>query len=172
MHSFILKRIKESFSCFLDGYKNLVLRKTIGYTFRMSLNQSKFREIVYHFLFARPDSTDEVELLVKLLMHFHKTTKKNVLEAFSRYEKILPEVGKIDEAIQKTSKEYDSERITKAEKVAIELCAYEMLYDAEIPEKVAIAEAIRLTKKYGSKEGAGYVNAIMDTLYHQREAVS
>lgn len=172
MHSFILKRIKEGFSCFLDGYKNLVLRKTIGYTFRMSLNQSKFREIVYHFLFARPDSTDEVELLVKSLMHFHKTTKKNVLEAFSRYEKILPEVGKIDEAIQKTSKEYDSERITKAEKVAIELCAYEMLYDAEIPEKVAIAEAIRLTKKYGSKEGAGYVNAIMDTLYHQREAVS
>ncbi|MBU6149208.1 MAG: transcription antitermination factor NusB [Verrucomicrobia bacterium] len=148
------------------------MRKTIGYTTRMSLNQSKFREIVYHFLFARPDSTDEVELLVKSLMHFHKTTKKNVLDAFSRYEKILSQVGKIDEAIQKTSKEYDAERITKAEKVAIELCAYEMLYDAEIPEKVAIAEAIRLTKKYGSKEGAGYVNAIMDTLYHQREAVS
>jgi N utilization substance protein B len=138
----------------------------------MSLNQSKLREIVFHFLFARPQTTDEVDLLVKSLMHYHKTTKKNVMEAFSRYEKILPSVEAIDRSIQKSSKEYDAERITKAEKVAIELCAYEMLYDKEIPEKVAISEAIRLTKKYGSKEGAGYVNAIMDTLYNNRESES
>lgn len=153
-------------------YKSLVLGVFVGYTIRMSLNQSKFREIVFHFLFARPQTTDEVELLVKSLMHFHKTTKKNVMEAFSRYEKILQSVETIDQAIQKTSKEYDADRITKAEKVAIELCAYEMLYDEEIPEKVAISEAIRLTKKYGSKEGAGYVNAIMDTLYNNREQES
>lgn len=135
----------------------------------MSLNQSKFREIVFHFLFAHPKSTDEVELLCKSLMHFHKTTKKNVMEAFSRYEKILEKVDTIDQAIQKSSKEYDADRITRAERVAIELCAYEMLFDPEIPEKVAIAESIRLAKKYGSKEGAGYVNAIMDTLYSARE---
>jgi N utilization substance protein B len=101
-------------------------------------------------------------------MHYHKTTKKNVMEAFKRYESILSHVTKIDEAIESSSKEYDADRITKAEKVAIELCAYEMLFDELIPEKVAIAEAIRLTKKYGSKEGATYVNAIMDTLLHQR----
>ncbi|MFZ4772859.1 MAG: transcription antitermination protein NusB [Chlamydiia bacterium] len=142
------------------------------YTGQMSLNQSKFREIVYHFLFARPHTTDEVDLLVKSLMHHHKITKKTVMEAFSRYEKILPEVEKIDQVIAETTKEYDADRITRAEKVAIELCAYEMLHDDTIPEKVAIAEAIRLTKKYGSKEGAGYVNAIMDTLYHKRESTT
>jgi N utilization substance protein B len=91
------------------------------------------------------------------------------MEAFSRYEKILEKVDTIDQAIQKSSKEYDADRITRAERVAIELCAYEMLFDPEIPEKVAIAESIRLAKKYGSKEGAGYVNAIMDTLYSARE---
>ncbi len=138
----------------------------------MSLNQAKFREIVYHFLFARPETSDEVELVVKSLMHQHKITKKTVMEAFARYEEVLPSVQKIDLAIEGTTKEYDADRITRAEKVAIELCAYEMLYDDKIPEKVAIAEAIRLAKKYGSKEGAGYVNAIMDTLYHQRESTS
>jgi hypothetical protein len=46
-------------------YKSLVLGVFVGYTIRMSLNQSKFREIVFHFLFARPQTTDEVELLVK-----------------------------------------------------------------------------------------------------------
>ena len=138
----------------------------------MSLNQSKFREIVYHFLFARPTTTDEVNLLVKMLMHYHKVPKKTVMEAFTRYEKILPEVGKIDLAITGTTQQYNVERITLAEKVAIELCAYEMLYDDTIPEKVAIAEAIRLSKKYGTKEGAGYVNAIMDALYHKKESIA
>ena len=49
-----------------------------------------------------------------------------------------------------------------------------MLFDASIPPLVVIAEAIRLTRKFGTPESAQFVNAILDRLYKkvQNEAAS
>ena len=42
---------------------------------------------------------------------------------------------------------------------------YELLYDESIPPKVAISEAMRLAKKFGTPESATFVNALLDAIY-------
>ncbi len=44
-----------------------------------------------------------------------------------------------------------------------------MFYDGDIPPKVAIAEAVRLARKFSSAEAAAFINAVLDCLYKKSE---
>jgi transcription antitermination protein NusB len=47
----------------------------------------------------------------------------------------------------------------------LRLALYEMLHDDQIPPKVAIAEAIRLSRKFSTPESSSFINAILDAIY-------
>ena len=44
----------------------------------------------------------------------------------------------------------------------LRLAAYELLFKAEIPPKVALNEAIEIGKKYGTAESSAFINGILD----------
>ena len=52
-------------------------------------------------------------------------------------------------------------RMGKAELSALRLGIYEMLYDDDIPENVAMNEAVEIAKTYGDNTGGAFVNAIL-----------
>ena len=52
----------------------------------------------------------------------------------------------------------------KAELTILRLASYEMKYDDEIPEKVAINEAVELAKKFGGKDSPAFINGILAKL--------
>jgi N utilization substance protein B len=89
-------------------------------------------------------------------------TKKSALLAYARMEKVLAALAGLDAKISAASKEYQFDRISSVEKNALRLGAFEMLCDDEVPPKVAIAEAIRLCRKFATAESAQFVNAILD----------
>ena len=70
--------------------------------------------------------------------------------------------------ISETSLSYDLDRIHSVERNVLRLGIYELFYETEIPPKVAIAESIRLSKKFGTPESVSYVNAIIDNLYKRK----
>jgi N utilization substance protein B len=133
----------------------------------MSLPPQKFREIVYLLLFSALFSAEELENTALMLMGELKVTKKAVTEARARVTEILSRLEEIDAKIQATSKEYQFSRISSAEKCALRLGFFELLFDPSLPHKVAIAEAIRLTRKFGTPESADFVNAILGNVYTQ-----
>ena len=49
----------------------------------------------------------------------------------------------------------------KADLAILRLSVYEMLYDEDVPVKVAINEAVELAKKYGGDESPAFVNGIL-----------
>ena len=49
----------------------------------------------------------------------------------------------------------------KVELAVLRLGAYELRYDDDIPNGVAINEAIEIAKKYGQESSGGFVNAIL-----------
>ena len=69
----------------------------------------------------------------------------------------------IDQHILSVS-EYSIDKIDPIELAALRLAVYEIIHCQQIPEKVIIAEAIRLCKKFGSDEGFRLVNVILDKL--------
>ncbi len=121
----------------------------------------KFREAVFYILFAMDGSSssfeDEGFFMRQLAM-----TRKNIKMAFSRAQTIYEKLNEIDEVIQKHSIEYEMGRISKVEKTVLRLALFEIFFDDEIPLPVAISEAVRISKKFGSVEGSQFVNGILD----------
>lgn len=131
----------------------------------MSLPAQKFREIVFQMLYSYDMGRATDENMVDLLCSELAVTKKSVKEAQSRVHKILENLEEIDALITKTSHSYAFERIQSVERNILRMSVFELLFDASIPEKVAIVEAMRLARKFSTKESATFVNAILDMLY-------
>lgn len=132
----------------------------------MALPVQKFREVVFQLLYSLDFIEVKVvdEELFLLLMHQLKITKKALFLAHERVKLIQEKQKEIDEAISGGSHSYDFNRIPKVERNVLRLAVFEMLHDNSIPHKVAIAEAIRLTRKFATPEGATFVNGVLDTI--------
>lgn len=128
----------------------------------MSLPAQKFREIVFQMLYSYDTGRATDEDMLDLLSSELAVTKKAVREAQTRVHQILSHLTGIDALISHTSQSYAFERIQTVEKNILRLGIFEMLFDPSIPEKVAIAEAMRLARKFSTKESATFVNAILD----------
>jgi transcription antitermination protein NusB len=122
----------------------------------------KFREAVFYALFAF-DMSEETSQNEDLFMQQLSMTKKNVRLAFLRANQIREKLEILDPVIKQYAYEYEFDRISKVEKNALRLGLYEILFDEDIPKPVAISEAVRIAKKFGSIEGRKFVNGILET---------
>ncbi len=138
----------------------------------MPLPPQKFREAVFQILYAKDfDAGPETEI-VPFMMQELKTTRKAMGEAYQKVNQILAKLSGIDEKITNASTEYHFERISRVEKTLLRLGLFELMYDPAIPPKVAIAEAIRLCRKFGTPESAQFVNAILDGIFKKDGAAA
>lgn len=136
----------------------------------MSIPRAKFRELLFQVLFCLEwgDVPDEIH---EVLMGQVKVARSAAREALDYATKIFSTVEELDSRIKNVSLDYPIERISTAELTAMRLALYEMLYDVNVPAKVAISEAIRLVRKFGSVDSSAFVNAILDSIYKKNENV-
>jgi len=131
----------------------------------MPIPPQKFREIVFQLLYSKDLADTPLEKTSALLMKELSITKKTAQTSLKRVQTIMSHLIKIDQFIRETSTSYRFERIQTVERNVLRLGIYELLYDEAIPAKVAIAEAMRLARKFGSPEAANFVNALLDAIY-------
>lgn len=70
----------------------------------------------------------------------------------------------IDLKITEVAENWSVTRMAVVDRNLLRLAAYELLYQAETPAKVAIDEAVELAKRFGSAESSAFVNGILDRL--------
>lgn len=75
--------------------------------------------------------------------------------------KIWSKQEEIDAVISKYSKGWSVSRIGKAELAILRVAVYEILFDDDIPDNVAINEAVELAKKYGEADAPAFINGIL-----------
>jgi len=79
-----------------------------------------------------------------------------------RYEDIIVHLGEIDHILEVAMSGWTISRVSKLELAILRIAVYEIRFDEDVPGKVAIDEAIELTKIYGSKDSSyGFVNGIL-----------
>lgn len=135
----------------------------------MALNQQKFREIVLQILYSYDMGSQDDAPLLHLLMQELAIAKSQVKRAHERASLIRNHTETLDALIASVSVTYEFNRIQVVTKNILRLCLYELLFDQEVPPKVAIAEAIRLSRKFSNRESAAFVNAVLDTIYQQQQ---
>src|SRR5262249_26579757 len=103
---------------------------------------------------------------VALIMQQLAVTRGEVRKAKEQAQAVYAKQAEIDQLIKEQSREYDFNRIGRVERTILRLCSFEMLFGA-VPPKVAIAEAIRLSRKFAAPESAAFVNAVLHHIYEQ-----
>jgi len=77
---------------------------------------------------------------------------------------ILEKLPEIDELLESASKDWKVSRLGKMELAILRVAAYEIRFDPEIPEKVAVNEAIELSKIYCDDKAAPFINGVLNQL--------
>jgi len=74
----------------------------------------------------------------------------------------LPEV---DRALQGALENWRLERLSTLDRAVLRIAATELLFVDDVPPKVSIQEAIRLSEQYGGDDSPRFVNGVLDALY-------
>ena len=67
----------------------------------------------------------------------------------------------IDETLSKSLKSWTLNRISKIDKAALRLALYEIMFKEDVPDSIAIYEAVELVKKYNTESAGGFVNGTL-----------
>jgi N utilization substance protein B len=70
--------------------------------------------------------------------------------------------AELDEALTRLSRNWRLERMAVVERNIIRLALWELLHAPNVPVAVVINEAIELAKRFGTAEGAAFVNGLLD----------
>lgn len=79
----------------------------------------------------------------------------------ARCRKIQEKLSEIDRLIDENTEGWNTTRMGKVELSVLRLAVYELRFDDDIPDGVAIDEAVEIAKKYGQENSGAFVNAIL-----------
>ena len=136
------------------------------------MKRGGLRGCIFQLLF-RVEFNGQEEMPKQLLMFVDDIKEENEAqeedEAYisGKYEKIMEKLPEIDAMLEKVSRGWKLSRMGKVELTILRLAVYEMRFDEDIPEKVAINEAVELSKKFGGDDSPAFINGVLAKLTGQ-----
>lgn len=109
-------------------------------------NDKKFNTVLERNIKVWKDKIDE-----KFIRKIASGVKKNTT--------------KIDKLIESSAPEWPIDQIATVDKTILRVAIFELLYDDEVPPKVAIDEAVEISKNYGGENSSKFVNGVLGTVY-------
>ena len=139
------------------------------------MTRSNARELAVHLIYGRVFTGEEPQTVVstRLQKDYYKLLSQEnevYIERPSRAQQVYLDTvvtgvanreDELDALIQKFSIGWDISRISKLTRSVMQLALYEIQYMDDIPTGVAIAEAVRIAKKYDTDETGSFVNGIL-----------
>lgn len=74
----------------------------------------------------------------------------------------------IDNVLTEKLENWSLDRLPKIERTILRLAVYELLYNEDVPHKVAVNEAIELCKTFGDEKSGRFVNGVLSKFEQQR----
>lgn len=111
--------------------------------------------------FNSPEEEDTTPEGMEEILHQVTMTEKDQEFLSDRVAAIASHFLELDEKLNNVTEGWKTRRMGKVELAILRQALYEMLYDGEVPEKVAINEAVDLAKKYGGKEASAFINGVL-----------
>lgn len=83
-------------------------------------------------------------------------------------QQVLEHRSEIDATISKFAPDWPLEKITTIDRNILRIGTYELVYNQEIPSKVAINEAIELAKTFGGESSGKFVNGVLGAVFRSQ----
>lgn len=127
------------------------------------MNQIKIRENVFQMLFCSDfHSKDEITNQIDMYLDEVASEDRDII--IQKVLNISSKIEEIDEKINQVAIKWTTTRMAKVDLTILRLAYYEMKYDENVPDVVAINEAVELAKKFGSDDSPKFINGILAKL--------
>jgi len=128
------------------------------------MSRKEIREQIFKLLFRAefnaPDEMDE-QTAFYFETDDNKAALKDAEYIKEKLFKVLENLPEIDQMLKEKVEGWDVNRMGKVDLTILRLAIYEMKYDNDIPEGVAINEAVELAKKFGQDNSKAFVNGVL-----------
>ncbi len=126
---------------------------------RRELRRYTFEVLFRYFFYKADEMPEQIELYLENIEE--SLTDEDKLEIRKRAEDVIVKIPEIDGIISEHAVNWSVDRMSQVDLTILRLGVYEMKFDDEIPEKVAINEAVELAKTYGGENSASFINGVL-----------
>lgn len=148
------------------------------------MTRGNARDLAVHLIYAREFTGEEPEAVVAARLekdYYAKLSAENEVYSdrpsraqLAYIDGVVAGVANraddLNATIQQYSIGWDVSRISRLTRCIMQLAIYEILYVEDVPAGVAIAEAVRLSKKYDGDDTGSFVNGILGAFNRAQEA--
>ena len=99
-----------------------------------------------------------------------KLPGKNLKRSLQILSGIIEHLDEIDESINAHSRSRKTSRMPKVDLAIMRLALGEVKYGDDVPEAVAISEAIKLAKKYSTEQSSRFIHGVLGAIVNAPEA--
>lgn len=86
------------------------------------------------------------------------------------YRGILANIPSIDSYINKFAVGWSVERLAKTDLAILRIGVYEIMFDDDVPDGVAVNEAVELAKEFSEDKAPSFINAVLTNIVKSKEA--
>jgi len=83
---------------------------------------------------------------------------------------VAAEFAEIDDRIEAFSHKWSVDRMPAVDRAILRLAVWEILFNDEVPDAVAIAEAVELAKEYSTEDSGLFVNGLLGAIAGTKSA--
>ena len=134
------------------------------------MKRSELREHIFRMIFGYEFNSD-AEMPEQMQLYFEQLdeedgvpTETEVAYIRDKALSVILKTEEIDAMLNENTKGWKTSRMNKVDLSILRLAVYEMKWDDEVPEGVAIDQAVELAKKYSGDEGPSFVNGVLAKL--------
>ncbi|MCK5126507.1 MAG: transcription antitermination factor NusB [candidate division Zixibacteria bacterium] len=127
------------------------------------------REFVLKALYSYEILERDVDVLIDELVAEKPLGEDHLAFARHYIEIAIKNFEFLDKEIVRLTKNWEIDRIAIIDKTILRMALCELNFMPDIPEKVAINEAIDLAKMYSTFESSSFVNGILDAAKAEHE---
>lgn len=141
---------------------------------RIKLRENTFKLLYCNAFYNQDEMSKQFELYWEEPVKVSEDAIDEMIEKVSDSEKqyiadrvtaIMDIKDTIDAKLNTVAVGWTTDRMSKVDLTILRLAYYEMKIDEDIPEKVAVDQAVELAKKYGSDESPAFINGILAKLF-------
>lgn len=134
------------------------------------MTRKEARELLMQLLYQMELLDDHSEETKNAYLEKNFREKGHKDYASALMEQVLSGKEEIDAKINECSNKWTTSRMPKVDVAILRLAAAEILYMDDIPDAVAINEAVDMAKKYGSDESRSFINGILGKIAKEKDA--
>ena len=132
------------------------------------MKRSELRENIFKLVFSENFKNPFSEEAYEFYVSDNGISEKDSIYIKNEVLGVLENLEAIDEAISENLKNYTFERISKVSLAILRVAVYEINYVSDIPDAVAISEAVKLAESYEDEKSKTFVNGILGSVARKK----